>query len=86
LIKLIRIGTKVSFNPNDSSEILLTGNQIFRRYYLNNGRFVLHDQRNESLNINCHCWLNENIILLGINQGFIATVNKHGHIIQKYNV
>jgi len=36
------------------------------------------------MNINCHCWLNKNEILLGVNTGFICTVNQHGDIIQKY--
>jgi hypothetical protein len=81
---------KVSFHPNDSSQILITGNQIFRRYYLNNGRFSANDQGQfqqcQSMNITCHCWLNDNHILLGLNTGFICTINKHGDILQRYNV
>lgn len=81
---------KVSFNPIDSSKILITGNHIFRRYRLNNGHFSAHDQgefqRYESMNITCHCWLNEKHILLGLNTGFICTVNKDGDLIQRYNV
>jgi hypothetical protein len=81
---------KVSFNPIDSSQILITGNHIFQRYRLNNGHFSTHDQeefeRYQSMNITCHCWLNENDILLGFKTGFICTVNKYGDILQQYNV
>jgi hypothetical protein len=65
--------------------MLVTGNHIFQQYRLNNGRFSVHE-RCESMNITCHCWLNENHILLGLNTGFICTVNKHGDIIQQHNV
>ena len=81
---------KISFNPIDSSELLITGNHIFREYRLINGRFSSlgqgQFQRCESMNINCHCWLNENTILLGLDIGSICTINKHGDIIKIYNV
>jgi len=63
---------------------------MFQRYHLNNGLFSTHDQgefeQYQSMNITCHCWLNENEILLGFKRGFICTVNKHGDILQRYNV
>ncbi|CAF1143866.1 unnamed protein product [Rotaria sordida] len=81
---------KVSFNPMDSREILLTGNHIYRRYCLNNDKFNQYTdgeyQRCRSMNITCHCWLNQNHVLLGIYKGYICTVNNHGDIIQQYNL
>jgi len=32
------------------------------------------------MNIRCHCWLNENEILLGIQGGFISIINKQYHL------
>ncbi len=78
--------SKVSFNPNDSSEILITGNEIFQQYRLNNKKFYPNIQRCESMNIISHCWFNENEILLAIQGGFIYTITKHGNILQRYNI
>lgn len=81
---------KISFNPNDSSEILLTGNHICRQYNINNGKFSKSNfgeiKRCESLNITCHCWIDENNILLGLNTGFIYRINKNRDILNEYNV
>lgn len=38
------------------------------------------------MNIICHCWLNKNDILLGLNTGFICIINMHGNILQRYDV
>ncbi|CAF1123424.1 unnamed protein product [Adineta steineri] len=84
------LNLQISFNPNDSSQIILTGNHIFEQYRLNNGRLSQYKQdefeQYQSINITCHCWINENHILLGLDYGFIYIINKHGQIIQKYNL
>ncbi|CAF1441079.1 unnamed protein product, partial [Adineta steineri] len=84
------LNLQISFNPNDSSQIILTGNHIFEQYRLNNGRLSQYTQEEfeqyQSINITCHCWINENHILLGLDYGFIYIINKHGQIIQKYNL
>lgn len=38
------------------------------------------------MNITCHCWLNENHILLGLNNGYMCILNDIGNIIKIYNV
>jgi hypothetical protein len=81
---------KVSFNPIDSSELLITGNGIYVKYDLINNHLSTHGQgefeRCQSMNITCHCWLNENTVLVGLHNGLICTINKHGNLIEQYNV
>ncbi|CAM4807318.1 unnamed protein product [Rotaria magnacalcarata] len=38
------------------------------------------------MNITCHCWLNENHILLGLDTGYICVVNNHGDILKQHHV
>ncbi|CAF1929613.1 unnamed protein product [Rotaria magnacalcarata] len=84
------LNLKISFNPKNCLEFLLTGNHIYRRYQINTDQFSSYGsgqyQRCELMNITCHCWLNENHILLGLDTGYICVVNNHGDIVQQYHV
>ncbi|CAF3386343.1 unnamed protein product [Rotaria socialis] len=84
------LNLKISFNPKNCLEFLLTGNHIYRRYHINTDQFSPYGsgqyQRCELMNITCHCWLNENHILLGLDTGYICVVNNHEDILQQYHV
>ena len=37
------------------------------------------------MNITCHCWLNENHILLGLDTGSLCIVNKYGDVVEQFH-
>ncbi|CAF3849927.1 unnamed protein product [Didymodactylos carnosus] len=80
------LNLQTSFNPNDSSSIVITGNHIFRRHRIVDGRFKsVPSQKHEMGNFKCHCWLNNTHILVALDPGVLWIV-KHGDIVRKYNV
>ena len=80
----------MSFNPNDSSEILITGNEFFEKYSLNKNSFSRMNsslfQRYETMNILGHLWMDLFVILLVTNQGDVYSINQHGEIIHKWKI
>jgi hypothetical protein len=72
--------SKVSINPNDSSQICVTGWGIFKVYRYTEGNFKLLQTPKFDRNIHCHCWTSEDRIVLGTEEGKIIVIECSGDI------
>ncbi|CAF1654987.1 unnamed protein product [Adineta ricciae] len=81
---------QISFNPINSSNILISGNDFVEEFHLNNGTisriFREEFSRYSSSKITAHCWLNESHMLIAFENGFLCILNKDRQIIQQYYV
>lgn len=66
----------------DSSEILLTGNEIFDKYRLNKNRLT---NSTCELNIEYHCWMNSSLILCLTDENDLHLLDQYGNSIQFFD-
>jgi len=74
----------------NSYEILLTGDHLYECYRLINDRLSpMKDkslERFQSLNINCHCWINQNYLLLAVDSHLIYLIDQLSNVIQTIEI
>ncbi|KAJ3089419.1 Cilia- and flagella-associated protein 57 [Quaeritorhiza haematococci] len=70
---------QVSFNPNDSTQVCVVGNGIFKCLRYQEGLLKpMPFPKMEARNFLCHCWTNDGQIIVGTEDARILVFESHG--------
>ena len=74
---------QVSFNPQDNTQICASGYGLFKMFrYAESGLRSTLSLRQEQLNFTCHCWVSDDRILAGTDQGKLFLI-QNGEILHE---
>jgi WD40 repeat protein len=77
---------QVSFNPQDNTQICAIGNGLFKMFrYAESALKPSQSLKQEHFNFTCHCWVSEDRILAGTDQGKLLII-QNGEILHEIKV
>ena len=82
----LAIVSQVSFNPQDNTQLCVTGNGIFKNFRYSEGNLkTFNFQKMEPQNYLCHAWVSEERVIVGTDTGKLLLFEA-GELKNEFNV
>lgn len=78
--------SQVSFNPQDNTQICTMGHGLFKMFrYAESALKPAQSLKQEHFNFTCHCWISEDRLLAGTDQGKLFVI-QNGEILHEIKI
>jgi WD40 repeat protein len=82
----VKIFFKVSFNPQDNTQMCVVGHGLFKMFRYNDSTLKLSQSlKQENYNFTCHSWISDDRLLAGTDQGKLFVI-QNGEILHEIKI
>jgi len=82
----MKIFFKVSFNPQDNTQICAVGHGLFKMFRYNDSTLKPSQSlKQENFNFTCHSWISDDRLLAGTDQGKLFVI-QNGEILHEIKI